>query len=321
MIIVPRMAGRALVTGGAGFIGSHVIDAFLDRGYEAAAVDDLSSGEAENVPNGAALEVVDIRDADALARIGRDFRPTVVCHLAAQASVTYSVEEPVEDLEINVRGTLNVLETARAAGARTLFASTGGALYGEGVPMPTPEETPALPLSPYGASKLAGEAYVRTWSILHDLPNVVLRLANVYGPRQKAHTEAGVVAIFSDKLLNARQPTVFGDGEQTRDYVHVNDVARAFVLAAESGSAETYNVGTGIETTVNQLLARLQQVAGTQLEPRFEPLRPGELKRSALDASRLTRALGWRPERELADGLAETFGFYAARTAKSAGAP
>jgi UDP-glucose 4-epimerase len=302
------MARRALVTGGAGFVGSHVADAFADGGYETLAVDDLSTGNRANVAGD--LVVVDIRDFEELRRVAREFRPTLVAHLAAQASVTRSVREPGEDLDVNVRGTLHVLEIARESGAPVVFASTGGALYGDGVELPTPETAPTQPLSPYGGSKLAGETYVGVWSRLHGLPNVVLRLGNVYGPRQAPHGEAGVVAIFSDKLSSGEQPTVFGDGGQTRDYTHVSDVARAFVLAGEAGRPGTYNVGTGVETSVNELLRILQDAAQTALEPRHEALRPGELLRSALDATRIGEELGWRPEIGVADGLPATYRAY-----------
>jgi UDP-glucose 4-epimerase len=305
-----RVVKRAVVTGGAGFVGSHVADRLLEHGYEVLAVDDLSAGDRANVPGDARLAELDIRDRDALAKTFDEFTPNVVCHLAAQASVTFSVREPEHDLDVNVAGTLNVCESARRAEAPVVFASTGGALYGDGVPLPTDETTAARPLSPYGASKLAGEAYVATWARLYEVPNVVLRLGNVYGPRQQPHGEAGVVAIFSNKLTTGEQPTVFGDGKQTRDYVYVGDVARAFVLAAESGRATTWNVGTGIETNVLELLELLQRAAGTELEPRFEPLRPGELMRSALDAGAI-RGQGWRPEVELEHGIAETYGTFA----------
>jgi UDP-glucose 4-epimerase len=303
------------VTGGAGFIGSHVVDAFREQGYETLALDNLSTGSRANVAG--ELSETDIRDAEAVAQRTREFAPTVVAHLAAQASVTFSVREPLVDQAVNVQGTLHVLEAAREAGAPLVFASTGGALYGDEAPLPTPEYAPAGPLSPYGASKLAGEAYVGTWSRLHELPNVVLRLANVYGPRQAPHGEAGVVAIFSEKLARGEPPTVYGDGEQTRDYTHVADVARAFVLAAEARRARTYNVGTGVETSVNELLRLLQKAAGAALEPKYGPLRPGELMRSALDASRIGEELGWHPEHPVADGLAAT---YRAYTHESAGA-
>jgi UDP-glucose 4-epimerase len=307
-IILASVAGRALVTGGAGFVGSHVVDAFRERRYETLAVDDLSTGRRENVTGD--LEVLDIRNGDALGRVAGGFRPTVVAHLAAQASVTRSVREPALDLDVNVHGTLNVLEAAREAGAGVVFASTGGALYGEEAELPTPEHSATQPLSPYGASKLAGEAYLGTWSRLHGLPNVVLRLANVYGPRQAPHGEAGVVAIFSELLAHGGTPTVYGDGEQTRDYTHVADVARAFVLAAECGRAATYNVGTGVETSVNRLLELLQSAAGTNVVPERAPLRAGELLRSALDAGAIGRDLGWRAETPVEAGLEQTYRTY-----------
>jgi UDP-glucose 4-epimerase len=302
---------RAIVTGGAGFVGSHVADRLLETGYEVLVVDDLSSGDRANVPADAGFAELDIRDRDALPKAFDEFAPNVVCHLAAQASVTFSVREPAHDLDVNVAGTLNVCESARRSGASVVFASTGGALYGDGVALPSDESTPTRPLSPYGASKLAGEAYVTTWARLYDVPNVVLRLGNVYGPRQQPHGEAGVVAIFSNKLGSGEEPTVFGDGKQTRDYVYVGDVARAFALAAEAGRAGTWNVGTAIESNVLDLLALLQRAAGTELEPRFEPLRPGELMRSALDAGALERELGWRPEVALDKGIAATYETFA----------
>jgi UDP-glucose 4-epimerase len=306
-----RAVKRAVVTGGAGFVGSHVADRLLEGGCEVLVVDDLSTGRRANVPSEADFAELDIRDRDKLAWAFDAFKPNVVCHLAAQASVTFSVREPAHDLAVNVAGTLNVLETSRRTSASVVFASTGGALYGDVVPLPTDESTPTRPLSPYGASKLAGEAYVTTWSRLYGTPNVVLRLGNVYGPRQEPHGEAGVVAIFSSKLASGEQPTVFGDGLQTRDYVYVGDVARAFVLGAEGGRAGTWNVGTGVETNVLDLLALLQRTAGTELEPRFEPLRAGELMRSALDASAIERDLGWCSEVSVESGLAETYDTFA----------
>src|SRR5919201_3781867 len=238
------------VTGGAGFVGSHVCDRFLDNGDQVVTIDDLSTGRRENVPAGALLEVVDIVDAAAVERVVETFEPVLVCHLAAQASVTVSVRDPERDLDVNVRGTFIILEAARRVGARVLFASTGGALYGDEAPLPTTEDDVSpQPLAPYGASKLAAEAYVGTWSRLHGVPHTVLRLGNVYGPRQTPHGEAGVVAIFSDRLLREERPTVYGDGLQTRDYIHVTDVATAFQIAGERGGG-TYNVGCERERTV-----------------------------------------------------------------------
>ena len=304
---------RVLVTGGAGFVGSHVVDAFVEQGADVLALDDLSTGARENVNPSAELEEADIRDGAAVRRVLERYAPTLVCHLAAQASVTFSVRNPGEDLDTNVRGTFHICEGARHCDAPVIFASTGGALYGDTAPFPTPETFQAEPLSPYGASKLAGEAYVATWGRLYELPNVVLRLGNVYGPRQSPHGEAGVVAIFSERLLRGERPTVFGDGEQTRDYIHAADVARAFVAAADKGHPGTFNVGTGRETSVNDLLAKLQSSAGTAVEPEFAPLRAGELLRSVLDATRIADELGWRAEIALEEGLAQTVDSFATR--------
>lgn len=302
--------GRVVVTGGAGFVGSHVADAFLERGSEVLVIDDLSTGSTANVPREARFEELDIRDGHKLDAAVRGFAPSVVCHLAAQASVIRSVQDPAYDLDVNVAGTLNVLEAASSAGAVVVFASTGGAMYGEGAPLPTPEDVEPRPLSPYGASKLAGEAYVATWARLHELPHVVLRLANVYGPRQEPHGEGGVVAIFSVKLLEQEAPTIYGDGTQTRDFVYAGDVARAFVLAVEARRPGLFNVGTGRETSVNDLFDLLRRLAGTDGPAAFAPPRQGELQRSALDCSRIAEALSWRPTVELADGLVETFASY-----------
>jgi UDP-glucose 4-epimerase len=304
-------ARRVMVTGGAGFVGSHVADAFLARDYEVLVIDDLSTGSERNVPTAAAFERIDIVDEAALARVFSSFQPVAVCHLAAQASVTVSVQSPERDLSVNVRGTFNVLQAAKSVGAPVVFASTGGALYGENAPIPTPETTPPEPLAPYGASKLAAEAYVATWGRLHGLANVVLRLGNVYGPRQSAHGEAGVVAIFSDRLRLGLAPVVYGDGRQTRDYIYVTDVSSAFVLAAEGGRASTWNVGWGRESSVLDLLEVLQAVAPAPVEPSFEPLRAGELTRSALDSARLRTALGWEPHVGLDTGLVSTYQSYA----------
>jgi len=297
---------RAVVTGGAGFVGSHVAETFAAAGYAVLAVDDLSSGDRNKVPPGVELRELDIRSRD-LAAVFAEFEASIVCHLAAQASVTVSVDDPAHDESVNVLGTLNVLEAARRAGAPTIFASTGGALYGDNVPLPTPEDAQPQPGSPYGASKLAGEAYVGTWSRLYDLPNVVLRLGNVYGPRQEAHGEAGVVAIFSACLLEGRTPIVYGGGTPTRDFVFAGDVAEAFLVAARNGRAGTLNVGTGVATSVNELLERLQQIAGTSVEPEQKPLRPGELERSTLDVSLIERELGWKPRVPLDEGLRLTY--------------
>jgi UDP-glucose 4-epimerase len=303
---------RVVVTGGAGFIGSHVAEAFLARGDDVVVLDDLSNGKREQIPEQAELSQTDVAEYDAVARVVAGFGADLVCHLAAQASVTVSVSNPELDFASNVRGTFNVCRAAAGTGARVVFASTGGALYGNDVPIPTPETYVPAPLSPYGASKLAGEAFVATQARALGVPNVVLRLGNVYGPRQDAHGEAGVVAIFSERLLAGETPVAYGHGKPTRDYVHVSDITRGFVLAAEKDVAGTFNLGWGREVDVLQMLAALQRAAGTDVEPRLEPLRPGELDRSAIDSSAAAETLGWRPEVELEEGVAETFRWYAA---------
>jgi UDP-glucose 4-epimerase len=305
--IIPQVS-RVVVTGGAGFIGSHVAEAFLGRGDGVVVVDDLSAGAERNVPEGADLAPIDITDAGALAEAFHG--AGIVCHLAAQASVTVSVERPEYDCEVNVHGTLNVCEVARRAGAPVVYASTGGALYGDDAPLPTDEDFLPQPLAPYGASKLAGEAYVQAWARLHRIPNAVLRLGNVYGPRQSPHGEAGVVAIFSEKLIEGQAPRLRGEGKPTRDYVHVDDVARAFVLAAESGKPGVFNVGTGVQTSTARVLEILQEAAGTAIEPRQEALKEGELRASALDSGRIGSELGWSPTVGVEDGLRRTFAWY-----------
>jgi UDP-glucose 4-epimerase len=302
---------RVVVTGGAGFIGSHVADAFLERGDEVLVVDDLSSGRRDRVPEGAAFAELDVADEGHLRSRLEEFAPALICHLAAQSSVTVSVEKPDLDFASNVRGTFNVCETAASLGARVLFASTGGALYGNDAPIPTPETFVAQPLSPYGASKLAGEAFVATQARFRGLAHVVLRLGNVYGPRQNPHGEAGVVAIFSRRLLDGEPPIVYGHGAPTRDYVHVADVVRAFTQAADRELAGTYNVGNGKEVSVLELLDVLQRAAQSDVEPRLEPLRPGELERSSLDSQAIAESLDWRPQIEFENGIAETFHWYA----------
>jgi UDP-glucose 4-epimerase len=302
---------RVVVTGGAGFIGSHVADAFVGRGDDVLIVDDLSSGKADNPPTEAELAELDIANAPALRERLEAFKPDLICHLAAQASVTVSVANPDLDFASNVRGTFNICQAAAAARARILFTSTGGALYGNDVPIPTPETYVAKPLSPYGASKLAGEAFVATQARSDGLNHVVLRLGNIYGPRQDSHGEAGVVAIFSDRLLDGETPIVYGHGKPTRDYVHVADIVRAFLLAADNEVSGTFNIGAGKETSVLKLLDVLQRAAGTSIDPQLEPLRPGELDRSALDSSAAETAFGWRPEIAPEQGISETFSWYA----------
>jgi UDP-glucose 4-epimerase len=306
----------AIVTGGAGFIGSHVVDALLGEGYSVTVIDDLSAGNAARVAAEAELRELDITQGDALTGVVREVHPRAIFHLAAQASVVASVEDPARDCEVNVAGTLNVLEAAGAVGAPVVFTSTGGALYGDDVPMPTSEEQAPAPLSPYGASKWAAEAYVKTWSLSSGIPHAVCRLGNVYGPRQSPHGEAGVVAIFSHHLHRGRAPKVYGHGKPTRDYVYVDDVVRA--LLAACGRAGTYNIATGSETDVMSLWQTLSQAAaeeaeaagevGVIIEPELAELRPGELRRSCLDVSLAERELGWRASVGISEGLRTTYG-------------
>jgi UDP-glucose 4-epimerase len=299
------MTPRAIVTGGAGFIGSHVVDALLADGYAVTVIDDLSTGDAARVADAAELVQLDIVDAPALDALLADVKPRAVFHLAAQASVVASVEDPGRDCEVNVRGTLNVVQAAGACGAPVVFTSTGGALYGDEAPMPTGEDRIPAPLSPYGASKWAAEAYVNTWSLSSGIPHAVCRLGNVYGPRQSPHGEAGVVAIFSDHLHTGKTPKLFGHGTPTRDYVYVGDVVGALLSA--SGRSGTYNIATGVETDVASVWKELSSAAGKQIEPQLADLRPGELTHSCLDISRAERELGWRPEVSISEGLRLTY--------------
>jgi UDP-glucose 4-epimerase len=307
---------RAIVTGGAGFIGSHVVDALLAGGHEVTVVDDLSAGDAQRVAPQAQLQELDIVDFDRLASLFEELEPAAVFHLAAQASVVASVEDPGRDCEVNVKGTLNVVESAGRVRAPVVFTSTGGALYGDDAPMPTSEQQIPSPLSPYGASKLAAEAYVNTWSLASGIPHAVCRLGNVYGPRQNPHGEAGVVAIFSDHLYTGRSPKLYGHGKPTRDYVYVGDVVKA--LLAASGKSGTFNIATGVETDVATIWRELQSAAEelpakgaagepAALAPELADLRPGELQHSRLDIARAQEQLGWRPDVPIAQGLRQTY--------------
>jgi UDP-glucose 4-epimerase len=295
-----------LVTGGAGFIGSHVVEGLAARGEDVVVLDDLSSGKRENLPDGVELVEGDIRNG--LGDLFAQVKPTACFHLAAQIDVRVSVAKPEYDAEVNVLGTVKVLEAAREQGTKVVFSSTGGAIYGE-CESPAREDAPRLPMAPYGTAKLAAEEYLATYNRLYGKGHVSLRYGNVYGPRQDPHGEAGVVAIFFNKLREGETPKVFGDGSQTRDYVYVGDVVRA-TLAAGERDGGVFNVGTGRETSVVELLELCQKIAGTSFEPEHAPPRPGELQRSVLDPSRAVDELGWRPERSLEDGLRETWEFF-----------
>jgi len=293
---------RAVVTGGAGFIGSHVVEALLARGDEVHVLDNLSKGRRERVAAGAELHVGDIRDPDAVFdAVG----PEAVFHLAAQADVRLSVEHPEVDADVNVLGTVRILEAARRHGAKVVFSSTGGAIYGE-CTSPVSESAERRPLAPYGTSKLCGEEYLATWNRLHGTEHVSLRLANVFGPRQEPHGEAGVVAIFMGLLHEGGTPRIYGDGSQTRDYVFVADVVGA-MLAALDSEGGVFNVGTGVETSVLELLNAIQRASGGACEPAFAEARLGELQRSVLDSSLVERELGWRPGYSLDEGLERTW--------------
>jgi len=301
---------RVLLTGGAGFIGSHIADHLLASGHEVVVVDNLSSGKRENVPYGVRLLNEDIRSG--CEEAFREFRPEVLCHQAAQIDVRRSVREPDYDADVNIAGTLRLLQNCVEYGVRrVLFASSGGAIYGEQERFPAPEDHPQYPISPYGVSKLAVERYLHFYHAQYDISYAALRYANVYGPRQDPHGEAGVVAIFCSNLAADRTSTINGTGEQTRDYVYIGDVARANVLALEDElPSGAYNIGTGIETDVNELYDVARALLGSELPARHGPAKPGEQLRSSIDPRRAERILGWRPEVTLGAGLEETLRFF-----------
>ncbi|MGI8651011.1 MAG: SDR family oxidoreductase [Rubrobacter sp.] len=303
---------RVLVTGGAGFIGSHVGDALIAGGHEVAVVDDLSHGKRENLPKDAKFYEEDIRGG--CKGIIEEFRPEAVAHLAAQMDVRRSVAEPAFDAEVNIVGTVRLLQSCVEGGVgKFVFSSTGGAIYGEQDEFPAREAHREYPISPYGVSKLAGERYLHYFKEQHGLDYVALRYANVYGPRQDPHGEAGVVAIFCGRLASGEASTINGEGEQTRDYVYGPDVARANVLAIENEVASgSYNIGTGIETSVNELYELLRHGSGKDLPPHHGPAKPGEQLRSCIDPTLAAEKLGWRPETDLASGLKETLRYFGA---------
>jgi UDP-glucose 4-epimerase len=302
---------RAIVTGGAGFIGSHLVDALGARDAEILVVDNLATGRRERL-DGTPFEKLDVRDADGLAAAFARVRPTHVFHLAAQADVRVSVRDPAFDATVNVVGTINVVTAALAHDAQVVFASTGGAIYGEKERRPTPEDEPVEPEAPYGTAKYCAEEYLRLFNRLHGTRHVALRLGNVFGPRQDPAGEAGVVSIFSGRVVRDEPLTIFGDGTQTRDYVWVGDVVQAFLAAAAAGRGGTWNVGTGIETSVLDLVEGLAKATGKRIEPQFAPARAGELQASALDASALARDLGVSAQVAVGDGLPRVYAWVAA---------
>jgi UDP-glucose 4-epimerase len=309
------LAKRILITGGAGFIGSTIADSFLEAGWDVAVLDDLSSGKRDNVPAGARFYPVDVRSGAAHEVLLRE-RPQVICHQAAQIDVRKSMADPRFDADVNVGGLLNLMQAAVEARSveHVLFASSGGATYGDTDVVPTPESHPQRPVSHYGAAKAASELYLGVYRANFGIPYTALRYSNVYGPRQDPHGEAGVVAIFCGRLLEQRPCTVFGDGKQTRDYVFAGDVARANLLAAEKRYDGALNVGTGVETDVVELYRHLARAAGVDRPPEHAPARLGEQRRSCIDPAAAGRAVGWRPEVALADGLARTFEWFKARS-------
>ena len=321
------MGERVLITGGAGFIGSHVVQRFLDAGWGVEVVDDLSGGKRENLPSAVTLHVLDVRVRET-AQVVEQGRFGAIVHLAAQMDVRRSVADPVFDASVNILGTLNVAEAVRRATAkpRLLFASTGGALYGDFATPPSREVTAKDPESPYGIAKLSVEYYLAYYGRLHGLNTVALRFGNVYGPRQDPHGEAGVVAIFCDRILGGRPLTVFGDGEQTRDYVFVGDVAEAVFLAAtralpkaERLDARGFNIGTGVGTSVNELARTLLRVAESHVGVEYAPPRSGEQMHSVLAIDKAAAALGWRPSVTLEAGLRATYQWFTARQRTTAG--
>jgi UDP-glucose 4-epimerase len=305
---------RSLVTGGAGFIGSNLVDALIEGGDQVVVLDDLSSGRRENLTDalaaGAKLIEGGITDPEAVSTAFAEAKPERVFHLAAQIDVRRSVADPTYDLNLNVGGTIALLDAVREQGSgRFVFASTGGAIYGEGngLQLPLTEDAECKPDAPYGQSKLTAEGYLGLYRRMYDLDGVAMRLGNVYGPRQDPHGEAGVVAIFCNALNSGSTPRVFGDGEQTRDYVYVGDVAAAMIAAAGTNLPGPFNVGTGIETSVLELGQRLGEIAGKPFEPELAPPRPGEVQRISIDSSRAGDELGWHARTSLPDGLAATW--------------
>ena len=308
---------RILVTGGAGFIGSHVADRYVELGHEVAILDDLSAGKPENVNPRAKLFRMSLLD-ERLAGVFDEFRPEIVSHHAAQVNVRRSVDDLEFDATVNVVGSVRLFQAAATRNCgKVIYASSGGACYGDPPKLPAREDTPVRPLCPYGVSKYAAEKYLQLYGALNGLRFTVLRYANVYGPRQDSHGEAGVVAIFSELLLAGKTPTIFGDGSKTRDYVFVSDIVQANVLALDSGDGGTYNVGTGREVSDDQIFAAVRDAVGVKIEPVHSEFRKGEVRRVALDASHICAELGWRPRAAIEQGIPKAVEFYRAKRRKS----
>jgi len=310
---------RVLVTGGAGFIGSHLVDALVARGDEVAVVDDMSCGRPDRVPGPAVAHKLSVTESAAMAAVAADFRPELICHLAARVDVRMSVSDPADDALVNIVGTVNVLEAARLVGARVILGSTGAVIYGRDAPIPSLEDVLPLPESPYGVAKNCAEQYVELYNRLHGTSHVVLRFANVYGPRQDPAGHVGVVAIFCARALAGQRPVVYGDGQQTRDFIYVGDAVSAYLAAADRGRPGTWNVGSGAEVSVLQLVAVISEVSGLPMNPLFAPARAGELRRGALASERARRDLGWAPTVLLADGVSRVYRWIEAGAPEQAG--
>lgn len=295
---------RVMVTGGAGFIGSHLVEGLLTAGHQVAVVDNLSTGKQTQVPSGATFYPIDIRSSELVDIFQRE-QPQFVCHHAAQMSVLASLRDPADDASNNILGSIHVLHAAQAVGAHLIFASSGGTVYGEPQQLPAPESCPLLPLSPYGISKMTFEHYLR----ISNIPHTILRYANVYGPRQNPHGEAGVIAIFGEKMLHGQPTIIYGDGEQQRDFVYVGDVVAANIKIVETGQQGTYNIGTGEGTSVNQLHQALRQLIPTAALPTYIAAKQGEVYRNILDCARAHQDWGWQARTSLLQGLEQTVAY------------
>ena len=301
---------RVLVTGGAGFIGSHVADRCVEMGHEVAVLDDLSTGREEHVHSRAKFFRVSLLD-DGLEGVFKEFSPEIISHHAAQVNVRRSVDDPAHDAQVNVVGSIRLFQcAARHRCRKVIYASSGGACYGEPKRLPASENTRVRPLCPYGVSKFAAEKYLQLFGDLHGLRYTILRYANVYGPRQDPHGEAGVVAIFSEMMMAGKRPSIFGDGSKTRDYVYVDDIVEANVLALTQGDGGTYNVGTGREVSDDQIFAAVRDAVGARMEPVYTEFRQGEVRRIALDAGRIRAELGWTPRVALENGVPRAVAYY-----------